>query len=197
MPNNQKFNTPQHFDNLFRTLSSDRFLNKEGLGGNRAIFIQPYPISEQKEVDIHIKLLVKRLEQNSKSVLAINLYELCLLILESKNILQKIFSDEKNIPKHEFRKKIRGSLDIEKTVLPAINNLIQKNEHSLILFYGIDKVYPILSIPPILENIQSILNNEPIIFFYPGQYNNFSLNLFGMINEYNEYRAFNLNNYLK
>ena len=195
MLKSQTYNTPQHFESLFKILSSNRFLNKEGLGGNRAIFIQPYPISKQVEVEIHFNSLVKRLEQNNTPVLAINLYEVCLSILESKGILEKIFKTEQTKPKHEFKRDIRASLDVIKTLLPHINNLMARNEHKLILFHGIDKIFPFLSLVSILVNIQSILNNEPIVFFYPGEYDNYSLNLFERINEDNEYRAFNLNNY--
>ena len=33
MLKSQTYNTPQHFESLFKILSSNRFLNKEGLGG--------------------------------------------------------------------------------------------------------------------------------------------------------------------
>jgi hypothetical protein len=188
-------NNPEYFDSLFKIFSSQRFLNREGLGGNRAIFIQPYQILKQGEVDFHLGSLVKRLEQNGIPILAINLFELCLSILKSKGVLQKVFDAEKSKSKSEFKRDIRGSLDIKNTILPEINKLMLENDHKLIVINGIDKMFPFLSVVGVLVNIQSLLKKEPIVFFYPGDYDNFSLNLFGKINEYNEYRAFNLSNY--
>lgn len=195
MTKNQKNNIPQLFESLFKILSNQRFLNKEGLGGNKAIFVQPYEISKQIEIDSHINSLVKRLTSNNIPVLSIDLYELCLSILETKGALQKIFETEGSFTKREFKRALRGSLDTKTTILPSIMELMKNAEHKLILIHGIDKVYPFLSMVSILVNIQSILNNEPVVFFYPGEYDNYSLNLFGRINEDNEYRAFNLNNY--
>ena len=195
MPNNQNINIPQLFESLFRILSSQRFLNKEGLGGNKAIFVQPYNISKQREIDSQINSLVKRLTSNNIPVLSIDLYELCLSILETKGALLKVFETEGSFTKREFKRALHGSLDSKTTILPSIMDLMKNTDYKLILIHGVDKVFPFLSMVSILVNIQSILNNEPVVFFYPGEYDNYSLNLFGRINEDNEYRAFNLNNY--
>jgi Domain of unknown function (DUF1788) len=195
MPNNQNINIPQLFESLFKILSSQRFLNKEGLGGNKAIFVQPYNISKQRKIDSQINSLVKRLTSNNIPVLSIDLYELSLSILGTKGVLHKVFETEGSFTKREFKRALHGSLDTKTTILPSIMDLMKNTEYKLILIHGVDKVFPFLSMVSILVNIQSILNNEPVVFFYPGEYDNYSLNLFGRINEDNEYRAFNLNNY--
>lgn len=195
MSRNKNYTVPEQFESIFKIVSSPRFLNKEGLGGNRAVFIHPYPISKQVDFELHYNFLLKRLEQNNTAILSIDLYKICISILESKGILFKIFEFEQSKPKHELKRDIRGSLDIAKIILPAIKNLMESREHKVILIHGLDKIFPYLSLVSILVNIQTILNNEPVVFFYPGEYDNFSLNLFERINEDNEYRAFNLNNY--
>ena len=195
MLSKQKNNIPQRFESLFRILSSTRFLNKEGLGGNRAIFIQPYDISKQIEVDEHLNSLIKRLVSAGIPVLSINLYELALDILNKKGSLAKVFQNEQNLPKREFKRALLGSLNVKETIMPGIQKLMAESEHRIVIIYGIDKVYPFLSMVNNLVNIQSILNNEPVVFFYPGSYDNYSLNLFDRISEDNEYRAHNLNNY--
>lgn len=192
---NKKENIPQLFDKLFKTLSGSRFINKEGLGGNKPIFIQPYEIAQQVTVDEQIKSLIKRLDAANVPVLPINLYDLCLEVLSTKGTLAKIIENEKSLTKRDFKRSIQGSLSVIDNIMPAILNKMAVIEHRMIFIYGIDKVYQQLSMVPILVNIQSVLNREPFIFFYPGLYDNYSLNLFGCINEDNEYRAFNLNNY--
>ncbi len=189
------YNAPLQFEKVFQTLSSPRFLNKEGLGGNKAIFIQSYPIAEQAQVDVQIASLIKRLALNNTPLLSISLYDACMSILKKRNIFDKVFAAEKDFSKPEFKKNVQRSLNVETAILPFIKQLMDENAHQLIIIYDIDKIFPFLTLVPVLVNIQSILNNQPIVFFYPGDYDNFSLNLFGTINEDNEYRAFNLNNY--
>jgi hypothetical protein len=191
----KKENIPQLFDKLFKILSGTRFINKEGLGGNKPIFIQPYNISQQALVDEQIQSLVKRLNAAGVPVLSIDLYNLCLDVLSAKGTLTKIFENEQSLPKREFKRNLQGSLSVKDSIMPYIQRQIAEVEHRMVFISGIDKVYQQLSIVPILANIQSVLNAEPFIFFYPGLYDNYSLNLFGTINEDNEYRAFNLNNY--
>jgi hypothetical protein len=195
MVNTKKENIPQLFDKLFKTLSGSRFINREGLGGNKPIFIQPYEIAQQVTVDEQIQSLIKRLNATSISVLAIDLYALCLEVLENKVTLEKIFSNEHFLSKRDFKRNLLGSLNIKDVIIPAINKKMAAVEHHIVFIYGLDKAFPQMSIVPILVDIQSLLNKEPIIFFYPGIYDNYSLKLFGLINEESEYRAHNLNNY--
>ena len=195
MVNTRKENIPQLFDKLFKTLSGSRFINREGLGGNKPIFIQPYEIAQQVVVDEQIQSLTKRLDAAGVPVLSIDLFELSLEVLSAKGTLFKVLEIEQNLPKREFKRNLQGSLSVKDTIMPYIQNKMATSEHRMVFIHGIDKVYQQLSMVPVLVNIQSLLNNEPFIFFYPGLYDNYSLNLFGCINEDNEYRAFNLNNY--
>ena len=196
MINAKKQNIPELFDKLFKILSSSRFINREGLGGNKPIFIQPYEISQQVIVDDQIQSLVKRLSMTGVPVLAIDLYRICLDVLSKKGTLTKILEAEQSLNKRELKRNLKGSLSVKDSIMPYIHTRMKEVDHKMVFVYGIDKVYQQLSIVPILVNIQSVLDNEPFIFFYPGLYDNFSLNLFGSINEDNEYRAFNLNNYI-
>ena len=94
MSSNKNYKVPEQFENIFKIVSSPRFINKEGLGGNRAVFIHPYPISKQVDFELHYNFLLKRLEQNNTAILSIDLYKICISILESKGILFKIFEFE-------------------------------------------------------------------------------------------------------
>ena len=191
----KKDNVPQLLDKLFKTISGNRFIKREGLGGNKPIFIQPYEISQQVIVDEQIHSLIKRLNAAGVPVLSIDLFGMCLEILKKKGTLEKILQNEQNISKREFKRSFQGSLSVKDTIMPFIQSKMAETEHQIVFIYGIDKVFPFLSIVPILEDIQIVLNNEPFVFFYPGYYNNYSLNFLGCIIEDDEYRAFNLNNY--
>jgi hypothetical protein len=195
MVSTKKDNIPLLFDTLFKKLSSSRFINREGLGGNKPIFIQPYQITQQVEVDEQIQSLAKRLNAANVPVLIIDIYSLCIEVLSSKGTLSKILEIEKTMSKRDFKRSLQGSLSVRDYIIPAIQKKMKETDHKMVFICGVNKVFQQLSIVPIIVNIQSVLTSEPFIFFYPGLYDNYSLNLFGFINEDNEYRAFNLNNY--
>lgn len=195
MVNTKKENIPQLFDKLFKTLSGSRFINREGLGGNKPIFIQPYEIAQQVAVDEQIQSLVKRLNSANVPVLSIDLYALCLEVLTAQGPLDIIIENQKYYSSRDFKRSLLGPLSVGKIIIPAIKNKMSESEHKIVFIHGIDKAYLMLSIVPLLVDIQALLNNEPFVFFYPGIYDNFSLKLFGLVNEESEYRAHNLNNY--
>lgn len=195
MVNTRKENIPQLFDKLFKTLSGSRFINREGLGGNKPIFIQPYEIAQQVVVDEQIQSLIKRLDAASVPVLSIDLYALCLVVLKEQGPLDSIFENQKYYSCRDFKRSLLGPLGVSKIIIPSIQKKMIESEHKMVFIHGVDKAYLMLSIVPLLVDIQALLSNEPFIFFYPGMYDNFSLKLFGLINEESEYRARNLNNY--
>ncbi|NBW58641.1 DUF1788 domain-containing protein, partial [bacterium] len=158
MVSTKKENIPQLFDKLFKTLSGSRFINREGLGGNKPIFIQPYEIAQQVAVDEQIQSLVKRLNAANVPVLAIDLYNLCLEVLIAKGTLQKVLENEQNLPKREFKRNLQGSLSVKDNIMPYIQEKMKETEHRMVFIYGIDKVYQQLSMVPVLVNIQSLLN---------------------------------------
>jgi hypothetical protein len=195
MVNTKKENIPQLFDKLFKTFSGSRFINREGLGGNKPIFIQPYEIAQQVAVDEQMQSLIKRLNAANVPVLAIDLYNLCLEVLKAQGPLDIIIENQKYYSSRDFKRSLLGPLSVSKIIIPAIQNKMSESEHKIVFIHGIDKAYLMLSIVPLLVDIQALLNNESFVFFYPGIYNNFSLKLFGLVNEESEYRAHNLNNY--
>ena len=195
MINTKKGQIPQMFDRLFKVLSSDRFINREGLGGNKPIFIQPYDIGHQIEVDEHISSLIKRLDAAGILILSVDLYELYLQILNNSGTLEKILEGEQGMSKREFKRGLQGSTNTKQSIIPFFQRKMKDTDHKIVFVFGIDKVHPLISIVPILSEVQTILDTAPFVFFYPGIYDNFSLNLFGCISETNEYRARNLDNY--
>lgn len=194
--NNQKKNqVPLMFEKLFATLSGERFLNREGLGGNMPIFIQPYDISDQVEVDSHLDSLVKRLESVGIQTLQVNLYHLFINILKEKGKLAMILASEQNKTKKEFNRDLQGSAESKSKIIPAIQHEMRTHDHKIVLIHGIDKIFPLISIVPILSEVHTILEKEPFVFFFPGLYDTSSLTLFGCIKQENEYGARHIDNY--
>ena len=64
--------------------------------------------------------------------------------------------------------------------------------HDLIIASGAGLVWPLLRTHSLLNNLQPVMGNTPLLLFYPGRYDGQSLRLFGKLKNNNYYRAFKL-----
>ena len=77
-------NIVDKFKHLFKVVSSQRFLNKEALGGEIPFFISTYKAKQEIEVQESIPLLINKLKNEGVAVLEINLYNIVCEILVNK-----------------------------------------------------------------------------------------------------------------
>lgn len=192
---NSKYNTAVHFDRLFQILSSPRFLNKEGLGNELPFFIHSYPVNKMTEVELNIESLFKRLCNDGTDVYNINLYTLCVEILKREGLFDKIIEQEKSLPKQRLLRVLSGPLSIDNVILPEIHARLAKTQAKMVFLTGVGAVFPIIRSHTILNNLQTLVGDLPLVMFFPGTYNNQSLVLFDKLKDDNYYRAHNLNEY--
>ena len=189
------YDAPKHFESLFKILSSPRFLNKEGLGGELPFFIHSFPVSKQTIVDANIQSLIKRLQNKGIEILEINLYRLYMDILKRENIFEQIINQEKNLSKQRLLRVLSGPLNIDSVVIPEIHHRLERSSTKIIFLTGIGAAFPIIRSHTILNNLQTLVGDLPLVMFFPGTYNNQSLTLFDRLKDDNYYRAHNLNDY--
>jgi hypothetical protein len=195
MVNSQIYNAPHHFETLFQILSSNRFLNKEGLGGELPFFIHSVPVSQHALVDSNIQSLIKRLLNMGIDILEVNLYQLCIDLLKKEDLFEQIVKQEKNLPKQRLLRVLSGPLNIDSVVIPEINKRLTDSAAKIIFLTGIGAAFPIIRSHTILNNLQTLVGDLPLVMFFPGTYNNQSLTLFDRLKDDNYYRAHNLNDY--
>lgn len=188
-------NLDKKFEDLFQKICHPSFLKMEALGGEIPFYITTYSPEQQNEVEHHIRILKKRLHKTGIKAFEINLYELTISILKERGVLEKILESESGMSKERFFKILQGLLDIQSNFVPAIQRELERQECDVIFFTGIGGVFPYIRSHNILNNLQSIIKNKPVIFFFPGIYNGKSLELFGRLKDDNYYRAFNLDNF--
>ena len=119
-----------------------------------------------------------------------DLYKIFLSICEERNIL-------KRIPDMEERKGKDFLIDqLKKVAVPEA--FVKKMEYEphqhgdILLIDGVGKVYPFMRSHNILDNIQHVFSDIPVLMLYPGQFNGQDFSLFGKFHDGNYYRAFNL-----
>lgn len=70
--------------------------------------------------------------------------------------------------------------------------LAQPDQHDLVIVSGVGSVWPLLRAHTLLNNLQAVMGQTPLVLFYPGRYDGHSLRLFGKLKNNNYYRAFKL-----
>lgn len=170
-------------------LSEESFLRNKGLSNEVGIHIFCYAPEDEPEVTYFYKQL-KESDSYPFRIIECDLYEIFIRICEEKRILR-------NIPNQEERKGKEYLLEqLQKIATPEA--FVERMEYSshqygdILLITGVGKVYPFMRSHKILDNIQHIFSDIPVVMLYPGAFNGQDLDLFGKFLDGHYYRAFNL-----
>lgn len=190
----------QRAEHLFKVVTSQRFLTKQGLGNEVPFFICPYPAEEGLSMVEDRLDLVTRITHAGIAVLDLSLYDLSLSILEERGILEQILEIESDTEKGEIRELLQSVLDPKANLIPKIGDAIEAKPHDVIFLSGVGEVYPYIRSHNVLNNLQSTAKDKPTVLFFPGSYTHAlatgaSLDLFGRLHDDKYYRAFNILNY--
>ncbi|WP_374015619.1 DUF1788 domain-containing protein [Phaeobacter sp. A36a-5a] len=187
-------------EHLYRVVTSERFLTKQGLGNEVPFFICPFPAAEGLSMVDDRRDLVTRIAHTGTNVLDLNLYDISLDILRERDILEQVLEAEPNSEKAEIKELLQGVLDPQAHLIPKIAQAIDAAPHDVIFLSGVGEVYPYIRSHNVLNNLQSTAKEAPTVLFFPGSYTHAlatgaSLDLFGQLHDDKYYRAFNILNY--
>jgi len=183
------------FEHLYQVISNKEFLRMESLGGEIPFFIAAFDPKQQNDVERAIRKLKNKLDTNGIPVLELNLYDIALELLSDELGDGEIFELEKSMDKREFKEALQSILDINEVLIPKIKSLIENSSAKVYFLTGIGLVFPFIRSHNVLNNLQNIAKKAPTVAFFAGDYNGYSLELFGLMKDDNYYRAFNIANY--
>lgn len=160
-------------------VTSESFLENKGRGNEVPFHIFDYPATDELQVREHLNFLNKELQnpEHSTKHTLINLFDLVLEILNSRGFLEKSIKLQKENGNQALLKALKGPLHEDK-VAAAFGEKIS-SRYNLVLVSGVGSVYPILRTHTLLENLQPILGNTPLVLFYPGEWDQKTFKLFG------------------
>lgn len=187
-------------EHLFNVITSQRFLNNQGLGNEVPFFICPYPAQEGLSMDKDRQDLVTRIGHAGVKALDLSLYDISLSLLEERGILEEVLQIEPETDKSELKELLQNVLDPQEHLIPKIGEEIGANSHDVIFISGVGEVYPYIRSHNVLNNLQSTAKDKPTVLFFPGSYTHAlatgaALDLFGQLHDDKYYRAFNILNY--
>lgn len=183
---------------LPRITASD-FLSSRGIGKEIACYIFDYAPQYELEVRRHLQVVLKHLaaQHSELKVLHLNLYEVILAYLESRELLQKALQLDATKGSSAVFKALKGPLSAEK-ICDHIARAHHPDQQNLILISGVGSAWPLLRAHNLLNGLHAVIGQTPLVLFYPGKFDGTSLRLFGEIaaaskpGAKNYYRAFNL-----
>ena len=185
----------QQEEHLFKVLSSERFLKMEGLGNEVAHFIYDYHPTWALDVAEAKKRIKTKLEtERGIKVLEINLYDLCVDLLKKRNVWERVLVVEPTMDKPDFLKMLQNMLDPQMHLAPAIKERMAAESFQILFLTGIGEVFPFVRSHTVLNNLQTVVSDKPLLMFFPGDYEvsatqGSALVLFGQLKDDSFYRA--------
>lgn len=182
----------QDLDKIKGRISDPSFLNNEGLSNEVGIHVFRYDPADELIVQEYVRQM-KEETNTPYHIVVCDLYELFLSLLEKKRVINAVAGLEKKRGKDYLLEQIR------KVATPtALLAQMQKDYpchergRDILFMTGIGKIHPFLRAHLMLNSMQHIFADIPVVMFYPGTWNGQTLSLFGEFLDGNYYRAFNL-----
>lgn len=183
----------QRLNEILPKVTSKKFLSSKGLGNEIAFYIFDYPPEEELRIRKHIQFLLSHIPKHRTGlrVKYVNLFDLVVDHLRERNLLERSFQIQEEKGDEVLEKALRSPLKPERLV-QLFAELAQPQHQDLVLVSGVGSVWPLVRSHTLLNNLQTVMGQTPLVMFYPGRYDGQALRLFGKIKSNNYYRAFKL-----
>ena len=185
----------ERLDKAEAMIKKPSFRKNKGLGNEVGYYIFDYPPEQELLVRERVEYIRKKNEQSDDEyrIVVFDLYEIIIEILKEKGYLEKCYEFEKKRGFDRITKAVGNMLRITAKDSLIVNYIRERTpEKAIVFLIGIGKCYPILRSHTVLNNLHQVIDNVPVVMFYPGKYDGQELILFGEIKDDNYYRAFKL-----
>lgn len=186
-------------------ITKEGFLNNKGLGNEVGYYIFDYDPRDELQVRNHVAYLKEKINKTKHSfkIIEFDLYNLMIQLLMEEGYFEDCLELEKSDGAYELFEATRAALGLTEDQEQLENNLVitsilnrmkeeEERPEKVIFLTGVGKCFPIIRSHNILNNLHQVLDNSPVIMFFPGNYSGQALQLFGTIKDDNYYRAFRL-----
>ena len=183
----------ERLNRILPKLISDELLSGSGLGNEIGFYVFDYPAEDELRVREHIQFLMEHLPMSKPGlrVKHVNLFDLVIEHLKSRNLLDRAIEMQRTQGDEAVFKALSAPLH-ESRLAQVFADAAQPAQHDLVLVSGVGSVWPLLRSHALLNNLHPMMGNTPLVMFYPGKYDQLTLQLFGILPGKNYYRAFKL-----
>ncbi len=184
----------ERLNQILPKISSDEFLNSKGLGNEIGFWIFDYPPERELEMrDFLTRTVLVNLHKSVPVIRTgvINLFELVIQLLQERNLLDKAIAMQQSKGDKAVMAALRPVLKEDKLAQKVISTVDLDNIDLLVLC-GVGSAYPMLRTHTLLSALHPLMGRTPLLMFYPGRYDGYTLRLFNKLSEDHYYRAFRL-----
>ena len=183
----------ERLNRILPKLISGELLSGSGLGNEIGFYVFDYPAEDELRVREHIQFLLDHLPKSKPGlrVKHVNLFDLVIDHLKSRNLLDRSIQMQRAQGDEAVFKALSAPLH-ESRLAQVFAEVAQPGQHDLVLVSGVGSVWPLLRSHTLLNNLHPVMGNTPMVMFYPGKYDQLTLQLFGILASKNYYRAFKL-----
>jgi hypothetical protein len=184
----------ERLNQILPKISSDEFLNSKGLGNEIGFWIFDYPPEREMEMrDFLTQTVLTSLHKAQPPIRAgvINLFDLVIQLLEERKLLDKAIEMQRTKGDEAVMAALRPVLKEDKLAQKVVS-LVDLDQIDVLILWGVGSAYPMLRTHTLLSALHPLMGRTPLLMFYPGRYDGYSLRLFNKLSEDHYYRAFRL-----
>ena len=184
----------ERLNQILPRITSDDFLHNRGLGNEIGFWVFDYPPEQEIAVREFVASVVEpalKKRQPALHFATVNLFDFVIELLEDRKLFDKAIDMQSGQGDDKALESLRRVLKEDKLA----DRLVQKYGPStldLLMLTGVGSVYPMLRTHTLLSALHPHLNHTPLLMFFPGRYDGYSLRLFNKLAEDHYYRAFRL-----
>lgn len=180
----------QELDRIKDRISNPSFLQNNGLSNEVGIHVFCYDPQDELIVQDYIGRL--KSEANTPyRIIECDLYEIFLSLLEDKRVLKSVEGLEDKRGKEYLLSQLQ-KIATPDAFLSRMNYAPHVRGQDVLFMTGIGKIHPFMRSHKMLDSMQHLFEDIPVVMFYPGTFNGQTLSLFGEFLDGHYYRAFNL-----
>lgn len=180
----------QELDRIKDRISDPSFLANKGLSNEVGIHVFCYDPDDELIVEDYIRRLKSEVN-TAYRIIECDLYEIFLSLLEDKRVLKSIDGLEEKRGKEYLLNQLQ-KIATPEALLARMDYSPHVKGQDVLFMTGIGKIHPFMRSHKMLDSMQHLFADIPIVMFYPGTFNGQTLSLFGEFLDGHYYRAFNL-----
>lgn len=180
----------QQLDRIKDRISNPDFLANKGLSNEVGIHVFCYEPKDEIVVQEYISML-KNESNTPYHIVECDLYEIFMSLLEDKRVLRSVDSLESRKGKDYLLAQLQ-KIATPQAILSKMEYEPHQKGKDVLFMTGIGKIHPFMRSHKMLDSMQHLFADIPIVMFYPGTFNGQNLSLFNEFLDGNYYRAFSL-----
>ncbi|MCH5461947.1 DUF1788 domain-containing protein [Lactobacillus sp. LC28-10] len=185
------------FKRLEQKIGQKEFQQNRGLSNEVGYYIFDYRPEDELRVREYVKNIANRstVATIGANVKIFNLYDLMMEILDDFGYTAGFEDLEKNFGMTHVIEEVNNILEMNEEhnlIVKRIESQLSDDEPTIIFITGVGEVFPLLRSHKVLNTMNQVIDQSPVIMFYPGKYDGLHLRMFGELEDDNYYRAFSL-----